>query len=367
MPTDSVSELPTPALIVDLDRVDANLRRAQAYADLQDVSLRPHAKTHKSPELARRQIDAGAVGICVAKLGEAEAMIDAGIEDVFMANTAFGVDKARRATVLAGRARFAIGADHPDQIAQLSAAARGNAVPLEVMIEVDSGAGRGGAAPDRAPDLVRLVREAPGLTARGLYSYEGYTYGARDVDDLRRRHQEAQELMTSLATATSDLFDVPPVVSMGSTPSLLAEVELLPGITEIRPGTYVFLDAAQATLAGGIEHCAAHVLATVVSVQPGRAVLDAGSKSLTSDARAAGVTATEGFGRLVDQDLTITRLSEEHGVIEDPGAERLTVGQKVRVLPNHVCPVVNLFATMHLVRGERVERRLPVVARGLLV
>lgn len=367
MPVDGVADLPTPALIVDLDRVDANLRRAQGYADAQDVSLRPHAKTHKSPRFARRQIDAGAVGICVAKLGEAEVMVDAGVRDVFMANTAYGADKAARAAALAGRARFAIGADHLIQLDPLSAAAHDRGHDLEVMIEVDSGAGRGGAAREQVVELLRRVRELPGLVARGIYTYEGYTYGARDAAELASRHLEAQESMTGLAREASGLFDRSPVVSMGSTPSLLAEVELLPGITEFRPGTYIFLDAAQAALAGGPDRCAAHVLATVTSVQRGRAVLDAGSKALTSDARAAGVTATRGFGLLVDHDLTLTRLSEEHGVVEDPAAERLDVGQKVRVLPNHICPVVNLFPSMHLVRGSRVERELDVAARGRLI
>ncbi|HEX7022791.1 MAG TPA: hypothetical protein VF171_08025, partial [Trueperaceae bacterium] len=161
-----------------------------------------------------------------------------------------------------------------------------------------------------------------------------------------------------------ELFTHPPVVSMGSTPSLLADVTLLPGITEIRPGTSIFLDAAQAQLAGGFEHCAAHVLATVVSKHEGRAILDAGSKALTSDARDAGVCRTAGKGRLVDYDLIVARLSEEHGVVEGPGVERLRLGEKVRIVPNHICPVVNLFEDMHIVREGMVERVMPVSARG---
>lgn len=367
MPDATFPDLPTPALMIDLDRVDANLRRAQAYADAQGVALRPHAKTHKSPELARRQLEVGASGICVAKLSEAEVMVEAGIQDVFMANTTFGADKSKRAAALAQRARFAVGADHPQHLEGLSHAARGQERPLEIMIEIDTGARRGGAAPERAGELLQRVRDLPGIVPRGFYTYEGYTYGANDVMALASRHREAQEVMSSLAQTHADLFDDAPVVSMGSTPSLLAEAELLPIITEIRPGTYIFLDAAQAALAGGIHHAAAHVLATVVSVQEGRAVLDAGSKTLTSDARARGVTATHGYGILVDHGLTIARLSEEHGVIDDPGAERLHVGQKVRILPNHICPVVNLFPVLHLLHGTSVERELPVAARGRLI
>jgi len=352
-----VADLATPALIVDLERVDANLRRGQAYADAQGVDLRPHTKTHKGPRFARAQIDAGAAGICVAKLGEAEMMADAGLDDVVMPNTVIGADKAARAVAIAQRVRFAIGVDHPDQVAQLAAAAAGAARPLEVLVEVDVGAGRGGAAAGEVAELVRRVREAHGLRARGVYAYEGFTYGA---------------------------------VSLGSTPSLLAAVPLRAGITEMRPGTYAFNDLQQARWAAasgrwqeGLAHAAAHVLASVVSVhhaapgspasagelerqgreRPWRGVLDAGSKALTSD-RAVG---HEGHGLLVDHGLTVARLSEEHGVVEGPGVARLRVGQKVRVLMNHVCPVVNLFPVMHLVRGDQVVEALPVAGRGFLV
>lgn len=366
MSHESVLHLPTPALLVDLDRVEANLQRARSYADAQNVALRPHSKTHKSPEFARQQLDHGAVGICVAKLGEAEVMSAAGIEDIFMANTTFGEDKARRAVSLAQHARFSIGVDHPAQIDQLGEAARRASRPLRIRVEVDTGAGRGGAAPGDIGALLRRLRTEPGLLAEGLYTYEGYTYHAEDVAGLIEQHRRAQGVMASLAADNAELFDDVPIVSMGSTPSLLAEVELMDAITEIRPGTYVFLDAAQAALAGGAHHAAAHVLATVVSIHDGRAILDAGSKSLTSDSRAGGVTATAGYGLLVDEELTLTRLSEEHGVIEDPGVGRLKVGQKVRILPNHICPVVNLFPAMYLTRGELVERELTAACRGQL-
>jgi len=391
-----VADLATPALIVDLERVDANLRRGQAYADAQGVDLRPHTKTHKGPRFARAQIDAGAAGICVAKLGEAEMMADAGLDDVVMPNTVIGADKAARAVAIAQRVRFAIGVDHPDQVAQLAAAAAGAARPLEVLVEVDVGAGRGGAAAGEVAELVRRVREAHGLRARGVYAYEGSPYGARARDELIARHDEAQRELLAVADAARPWLDGDerrggaPVVSLGSTPSLLAAVPLRAGITEMRPGTYAFNDLQQARWAAasgrwqeGLAHAAAHVLASVVSVhhaapgspasagelerqgreRPWRGVLDAGSKALTSD-RAVG---HEGHGLLVDHGLTVARLSEEHGVVEGPGVARLRVGQKVRVLMNHVCPVVNLFPVMHLVRGDQVVEALPVAGRGFLV
>ncbi|MBA2667992.1 MAG: alanine racemase [Trueperaceae bacterium] len=362
-----LADVPTPALLVDLDRVDANVARAQAYADANDVALRPHTKTHKSPRFAQQQLHAGARGVCVAKLGEAELMVDSGIGDVFMPHTIATSDKAARAVALAQRARFAIGADHPRQLEVLSAAAAGRGRALDVMIEVDTGSGRGGADPEAVQSLLTQLRDLPGLRARGLYTYEGYTYAAGDVASLRSRHHEAQGVMARLAERVADLLVDHPEISMGSTPSLLAQVPLLPTITEVRPGTSIFLDAAQATIGGEADWCAAHVLATVVSVQSGRAVLDAGSKALTSDTRPDGVAASPGFGRLVDHDLTITSLSEEHGVIRDGRADRLEVGARVRVLMNHVCPVVNLFSHMHLVRGGEVVEVLEVAGRGRVV
>lgn len=359
-----VRELATPCVLVDEERMDANLRRAGIYAEAQGVDLRPHAKTHKSPELARRQIARGATGVCVAKLGEAEAMAEGGVPDLFLAHTLVGEANARRAARLARRVRFAVGVDHPEQARFLAEGAETEGTTVEVMVEVDTGAGRGGVAPAGLPELVRTLREAPGLSLRGLYSYEGYTYNAADREALRARHLEAQRELRDAARGVEGAFPAPPLLSMGSTPSLLAEVELLPEIGEIRAGTSIYLDAAQAALAGGVEHCAAHVLATVVSRTADRAILDAGSKSLTSDTRAAGVCATRGHGRIDGTDLTLARLSEEHGVVEGAGVQALQVGQRVRIVPNHICPVINLFDRVHLTRDGLQATELPVAARG---
>jgi D-serine deaminase-like pyridoxal phosphate-dependent protein len=362
-PGTPVAEVPTPCLVVDERRLAANVARAQAYADAQEVALRPHAKTHKSPVLAREQIAAGAVGVCVAKLGEAEVFADAGIDDIVMANTTVGPENARRAARLARRIRFALGVDHPRQLEDLARAAHDEGVRLAVRIEVDVGSGRGGADPADVPALLARIADAPGLEAQGLYAYEGFTYGARDRDDLRTRHRAAQDLMADLATRWADRFPARPIVSLGSTPSLSAEIPLRPEIDEVRPGTAIFFDAQQAGLAGGLDACAAHVLATVVSRTGDRAILDAGSKSLTSDGIREGVLAVRGFGSLRGGG-TIARLSEEHGVVEGPDAHGLAVGDRVEIVPNHVCPVVNLFDRLVLVEDGRVTRTLPVATRG---
>jgi D-serine deaminase-like pyridoxal phosphate-dependent protein len=366
-PGTPIEELDTPSVIIDLDKTEANMRRAQAAANESGVALRPHTKTHKSPLLAKLAIELGAKGITTAKVSEAEVMADGGLTDIFIANTLYGVEKAQRAARLAQRVRLAVGVDHLEQAQQLSTALAGMAKTLEIMIEVDTGARRGGVNPSYAVDLARAVAAMPGLVVRGAYTYEGYTYGAADLSGLTVVQEQAQAIMVGLGDQLKVALGIEPEISMGSTPGLLSGIGYRKGITETRPGTYVFLDAAQAGLAGGYEHCAAHVLATVVSRPRGDvAILDTGSKSLTSDTRSAGVCKTSGHGLLVDYGLTIARLSEEHGVVEGDGVQQLQVGQKVRVLPNHICPVINLFDQVVLVRTGRVELVLPVAARGRL-
>ncbi|MEX2502024.1 MAG: alanine racemase [Trueperaceae bacterium] len=363
-PGDAVHDLPTPCLIVDEDRMAANLERAQAYANANGVTLRPHAKTHKSPDLARGQIAVGATGVCVAKLSEAEAFADAGIDDLVMAHTPVGAAAADRAALLARRIRFAVGVDHRRQLLDLDRAGREHGVRIPIRIEVDSGAGRGGMPLEEAPAFAASLADSGGVRLVGLYTYEGFTYAAPDVPSLHERHLAMQRTLVELADRIGDASGERPRTSVGSTPSLLAEVPLLPGIDEIRPGTSIFLDAAQATLAGGLDRCAAQVLATVVSRTGDRAILDAGSKSLASDVRASGVCATDGFGRLTDGETVLTRLSEEHGVIEGPRAHAFAPGDQVRIVPNHVCAAVNLYDHLTLVRGDRVTRVLPVAGRG---
>lgn len=362
-----LTELDTPALIVDLDRVEANLRRGADFAAAAGVALRPHTKTHKSPYFARRQVELGARGLTVAKASEAEVFAEAGFDDLFIANTIYGEEKAAQVRRLADRVRLAVGVDHLEQARAYARAMVGAARPLPVMIEVETGGRRGGVEPDDAAALARAVADLPGLAVQGVYTYEGYTYSAPDRELLVATERRGHALLVKAGLTVGQAVGVTPVISAGSTPGLLSGGSVLPGITEIRPGTYIFLDAAQAGLAGGLEQCAATVLATVVSrPRPDRAILDAGSKALTSDTRAAGVCRTAGYGVLPEFGLTIARLSEEHGVIEGPGVERLTVGQKVRVVPNHICPVVNLFDELVLVRDGLVVDVLPVAARGRL-
>lgn len=362
-----VDQVETPALVIDLQKVEANLRRGAAVAAASGALLRPHTKTHKSPYFARLQLEHGARGLAAAKVGEAEVMAEAGLEDLFIANTVFGWEKAQRIRRLAEKVTLAVGVDHMAQAGLFSQAMEGAQRPLEIMIEVETGARRGGVPPADAVGLALEVAALPGLSVRGVYTYEGYTYSAPDRESLIAVHQEAQRQVIGVGRAVGAALRIDPVISAGSTPGLLSGASYLPGITEIRPGTYIFLDGAQAALAGGLEHVAAWIMATVVSrPSEDRAILDAGSKTLTSDTRSTGVCRTAGYGLLPEYGLRLARLSEEHGVVEGAGVSALQVGQKVRIIPNHICPAVNLVNEVVCIRDGKVVEILPVAARGQL-
>lgn len=360
-------QLETPALLIDLDRLDANIQRMQAYADAQGVKLRPHTKTHKIPAIAHMQVRAGAGGITVAKLGEAEVMAAAGIEDIFIANTVVGAGKMRRLAALNRHVRLAVGVDHPDQVRMLAAAFQGEPMPLEVMIEVDSGEHRAGVAPGEPTlELALQVLKAPGLRLRGIFTHEGHDYGATSLAELKQIAESSQELMVESAALINIRTGLSPWVSIGSTPSLAAGV-LLPGIHELRCGTTVFWDASQVQLQGSPDWCAATVLATVTSLPaPDRAIADAGAKALTKEQRKGNLIATEGFGIIRGhEDLTIAALADEHATIKGPDAgRRFRIGDLIEIIPNHICPAVNLYDVALGLRGGRVETVWPVAARG---
>ena len=314
-----VEELDTPALVLDLDVVDANIARTAEIAQNAGARLRPHIKTHRMLEVARRQIEAGAQGICCAKTGEAEVFADGGIDDIFIANQVVGAAKLRRLRMLADQVRLAVGVDHPDQIELLSQAFRG-ADPLDLSIEIDVGQRRTGVVePHEAVDLAQRVLDAPGLALRGVYTHEGHDYAARDAADLAVIADRAQRQMLEAAQAIRYATGAACEVSMGSTPSLYGRA-FHPGIDELRPGTAVFNDGSHANFLGHTDWCAATVLATVVNrPAPDRVVVDAGAKALTSDRRGPSILENSGFGMVVGRpEATIVSLSDEHGVLSVP-------------------------------------------------
>lgn len=371
----SAHELDTPALLIDSDLMTANLSCMAKHARESGVALRPHTKTHKSPAIAHLQLDGGAKGVTVAKLGEAEVMAAAGIKDIFIATPIIGAKKMARLAELHDQIRVATAIDSVAQAHHASQAFAHCEKPLEVLIEVDTGQRRCGVPPGKeAVRLVHTIDQLPGLRFRGIFTHEGHTYYGATRVEAAAMCVGAQREMLHTAEMLREAGLILEEVSIGCTPAILAGAEILRGITEIRPGTYVFYDRAQAGVVSTFDHCAATILATVIS-RPvaGRAVLDSGSKALTSDKRGTGVCQTHpGYGVLKhNTKLYLDRLSDEHGVL-DAGLDtdqagwidRLQVGDKVEVIPNHICPVVNLFDVMHVVRNGRIEAIWSVAARG---
>ena len=358
----TVDDLSTPAVVVDLDVLERNIGRMAARAREAGVRLRPHAKTHKSPEIARLQLAAGAAGITVAKTSEAEVFADAGFDDIFIAYPVVGADKSRRLLELARRVRLAVGADSVQGAAILAAPFGEAGATLDVMMKVDVGSHRVGVAPERAVALGRAIAETPGLRLRGIFTHAGHAYGGETRDAVQAVARTEGGVLAKVAAdlAAAGLGGLE--VSVGSTPTA-PDAMRVEGVTECRPGNYVFHDASQVSLGTcGLEDCAMTVAATVVSVPAaGRAVLDAGSKTVSTDPLrpAAG-----GYGWVLGTRSRLARMSEEHGVVDVAEGDRFTVGQRVRVLPNHACVVSNLHDVVYGARGARVERTLAIAARG---
>jgi D-serine deaminase-like pyridoxal phosphate-dependent protein len=368
-----ISDLPTPQVLVDRPRLAANIDRVQQMASVAGMRLRPHAKTHKSPVVARWQIDRGAVGICCAKVGEAEVFADAGIRDIrlpYPVNPA----NADRVLALMDRATISIIVDHIDVARGWSDAMRRAGRTLDVLIKVDVGFHRCGIDPNGdALGFVQAVASRPGLRLRGLLSHAGHAYTAPSDAAICAIAQQEAGALTRLRAEAAQSGIALDEISVGATPSLRFSVTQ-PGITELRPGNYVYFDRTQVALgSAALDDCALTVLATVVTAHSGRIVLDCGSKTLTSD-QARGLTPAPGYGavladggaspRRVDEALTIERLSEEHATVRVDGTTALKPGDRVRVLPNHSCTVSNLVDVVHLVDGGEVIESLVVAARG---
>ncbi|GAA2852066.1 hypothetical protein Acy02nite_35870 [Actinoplanes cyaneus] len=344
-----VLDLPTPCLIVDRDVLDRNLRAMAQAAAGRGIALRPHAKTHKCVEIARRQLEFGAAGLTVATVSEAETFAAAGFDDLFIAYPVWPApQRAARLRELASRVRLRIGVDSAE-----SAQALATAVPgLEVLVEVDSGHHRSGVAPGAAGALAAAADNA-GLTVRGVFTFPGHAYGP----DQQRSAAEQESAALAEAAAGLDAE----VRSGGSTPTAALTG---PGVlTEMRPGVYVFGDAQQLEMGTcGWDDVALTVLSTVVSRTGNRFVLDAGSKVLGAD-RQAWAT---GFGRLVEHpDARIVALSEHHATVALPdGVPLPRLGDVLRVVPNHVCTTVNLADELVVTAAGAEVDRWRIAARN---
>ena len=345
----SIDDLETPCVLIDLDRVEANLKRAQDHANANGYALRPHIKTHKLPRFAKRQVELGATGITVQKLGEAEVMADAGLTDIFLPYNIMGESKLQRLKALNERVTLAVTADSPDTVAGYARTFTSDK-PLTVLVECDTGTNRCGVqTPAQALALARQIELAPGLRFGGLMTYPP----AKKPDQAEAWLREAIDLITQAGIAV-------PKVTSGNTPDMWRSGQSV--VTERRPGTYIYYDRMQiAAGAASEDDCALTVLATVVSrPTPNRIVLDCGSKTLSTD-----IGNLTGYGQLQGTDITIKFVNEEHGVIElDQPSDSPRIGDRVRVVPNHVCVVSNLFDVVNLIEGDTVVDTVPVAARG---
>lgn len=368
-----LADLPTPQVLVDHARARRNIDRAQALADAAGVSLRPHAKTHKSPVVATWQLERGAVGICCAKVGEAEVFASAGITNIRLPYPV-NPSNASRVVALMDRATISIIVDHLAVARGWSDAMQSAGRTLDVLIKVDVGFHRCGIDPaDRPLDFLEAVASMKGLRLRGLLSHAGHGYHAASEDELRRIASTEAEILSSLKDRAAAAGVAIDEISVGATPTLRFSAGEN-GFTELRPGNYVYFDRTQVSLgAAALDDCALTVLATVVTKHDGRIILDCGSKTLTND-QARGISKATGYGavlvgdgespRTVDDTLTIERLSEEHATVKVIGSTALEPGDRVRVVPNHSCVVSNLVDVVRLVEGDRVIDTLPIAARG---
>jgi D-serine deaminase-like pyridoxal phosphate-dependent protein len=359
-------QVDTPALLVDLDRLEHNIGSMADQARDAGLALRPHFKTHKSTAIAHRQLDAGAIGITVAKLDEAEALIDDGVDaPILLAFQVVAAPKVARAIRLASRAALTVAVDSAagaDILARTAAAA---GLRIDVWIEIDSGLQRCGVLPEEAPALARKITEFDALRLTGMFTHAGQSYGARDAAEVEAIAAIETRSVVDAAQAARAIGIPIDAVSAGSTPTARF-LDGASGLTEMRPGTYVFNDELQVALGTtDRDRCALSVAATVVSRPAAdRAVIDAGSKTFGLDRGAHSSSPLTEYGRPVEVDGALVRLSEEHGVLRIPADSTLTIGDRIRIVPNHVCSVSNLGRRFYGLRGSVVDEIMTIDASG---
>jgi D-serine deaminase-like pyridoxal phosphate-dependent protein len=361
-----LENLDTPAVVVDLDILERNIRRMAEYAGKHNLRLRPHTKTHKIPAIARMQVAAGAAGVTVAKTGEAEVMVDAGLTDVMVAYPVLGEAKATKLAALARRTKISVSFDDFAVPEGLSRAAVAAGSTLHVLPDLDVGFGRTGVQTvDALVALAEKTAALPGLKLAGIFCYPGHIKEPPDkqgpaMTKVQEKLAEAVERFRARGLPVD-------TVSSGSTPSAF-QSHLTPAANEIRPGTYVFNDLGYHSIgANALEDCAVTVLSTVVSsaAKDGQVILDGGTKTFTSD---RCIQKFEGFGYVREYpEAVIEKCNEEHGWTNVAKcAKRPKVGERVSVIPNHVCVVINMHNRIYGVRKGVVEVEWPVAGRGLV-
>jgi D-serine deaminase-like pyridoxal phosphate-dependent protein len=352
----TVDEIPTPALVVDVAALQRNIERMAAFFATGSCRLRPHVKAHKTPEIARRQLAAGScVGLTCATVGEAEAVADL-CDDLLLANEVVGAAACARLAALAGRARVTVAVDSADGLEAVAAAARARGVTLGVLVDLDVGQGRCGVAPGEAAlALARRAASLAGVRLRGVMGYEGHLQPVRERAERAGRARAAMEALVGTAAMVREAGLPCEVVSGGGTGTFDTSGRV-PGVTEIPAGSYALMDSDYGEVGVPFEQ-ASWILGTIVSrPTAGRCVADCGQKSLTRDHGLPGVR-----GR---PDWRLTRLNDEHAIIELPEDADVAVGDRVAIVPSHTDPTVNLHDVMYAIDGTRVVGLWPVAARG---
>jgi D-serine deaminase-like pyridoxal phosphate-dependent protein len=361
----SVEDLDTPVQVVDLDKLDANIRAMQAAIDATGARLRPHIKTHKIPEIARWQAAAGAHGIAVAKVAEAEVFAAAGFTDIAVAYPVVGLEKWRRLAELAQTSRVMVNVDSELATRGLSDAATAAGTTLLVQIDVDTGFHRCGMQPEDVEPMCRLVMALPGLELDGITTHRSVFFPDHGGRPAAQLGCEEGEIMVKSADRLRTVGIPIREVSCGSTPTAAAAAAV-PGVTEVRAGTYVFGDLIMAGVgAMAREDIALSIISTVQSrPYPGRATVDGGMKTFMGEAFPSPPKSLRGFGEAVDLPIHLEGLTEEHGLVALTPQVQPEIGERIAFFPNHVCTTVNLSDEVVGVRDGRVEVVWSVAARG---
>jgi len=362
-------QLDTPALLINKGIMLDNIKHMQDYADEKNVALRPHTKTHKMSKIALLQEEAGAKGITVAKVGEAEVMAANGLKDIFIANEIVGDIKLSRIKKLAETIDISFGLDSIAQAAMVEKAFEGSK-KANVLIEIEVGENRSGVIEEADYiELLNYLKKCSNINLKGVFSHDGHSYSAENIEACKKIHLEAQRRTLRFADIANEMGFKLETVSIGSTPSLLHNFPILDGVTEIRPGTYIFMDASQAAAYGSFKRNAATILTTVISLPtPERVITDVGAKGITMQARNKGFTATKGLGLIKGwPQVNIYAVYDEHAIIYNKELhDSIRVGDKLEIIPNHICPVVNLYETAYIIENDRVVDEIPVDCRGKL-
>ena len=360
----------TPCIVIDYDVMCNNIERFSQMAKQNNCKLRPHVKTHKIPEIAQMQIEAGAQGITVAKISEAEIMAHGGIDDIFIAYPIIGDRKTKRILELDANIRLIVGIDSMEGAKALSMAAQSENRLIEARVEVDTGLKRTGVPYEEVESFMNQISKLDGIAVKGIYTFRGLIYKGEKTQDRQKAGMEEGTLMVELANRLKKEGHCIQDISVGSTPTAEFAAQVS-GINEVRPGTYVFNDAMQINMSVcKEEECAAMVWATVVSRPTENiVVIDGGSKAFSTDTP-LGVFPhyLKGYGKIINyDDLIFDRMSEEHGIITVPnGAEAPEIGECICVIPNHICTTVNLHNKLYIARKGKIEREVTVSARGMV-